>query len=236
MTMMLLSVMIPVLLTSTSSTTTLTVDAQSTPTVAPLLEDNVQIRNNIPGRDNVRVSFSDSYSDGGSCYCSISTFDHGIGNVVVNTPLGILTIRQLCNILGDGPRGPIGRPLYNDIQCGNGPPNNIINGDEGDCPGRVEYGSSGCSYIGPQWNFTSLLSTERPTPSPVVRRTNTPLSTMPTMTTPTSNSQTPATLIMSVFPSSPSTRSPTASQTPETIFLPSSPLSQIGRASCRERV
>jgi Domain of unknown function (DUF5060) len=135
---------------------------QGNANVAPLLLDNVEILSNIKGREVVRSNFADSYSDGNACYCTISTFDHGIGDVVVDTPFGMRTVRQVCALLGDGPNGRNSRPLYNDIQCGNGPPNNV--GDEQDCPGRVEYGSAGCPFIGPKWNFTSLLLTPNTSP------------------------------------------------------------------------
>ena len=93
----------------------------------------------------------DSYSDGDSCYCS-SNFDHDISGVNIDTPLGIMNISSICALLGNGPTGSrVGRPWYNDIQCGNGPANTA--GDEDDCPGRTEYGQEGCKYIGPKWNF-----------------------------------------------------------------------------------
>jgi len=102
----------------------------------------------------------DSYSVGNRCYC-FSTFDHDIGNVVVEgTPLGEgTTIREICDFLGTGP-GSWGRPLYNDIQCGNGPPNKDPLRDEITCPGRVEYGAKGCGHIGPKWNFEPLGADE----------------------------------------------------------------------------
>jgi hypothetical protein len=122
---------------------------------SPLLEDNVSIRNNVKGRTNVNPnSWSDSYSDGDSCYCK-STFDHDIGSILVDTPLGVMTVKEVCDLLGDGPKGSEGRPLYNDVQCGNGPPNSV--GDEDDCPGRVEHGQNGCKYIGPKWNFSRFI-------------------------------------------------------------------------------
>jgi hypothetical protein len=121
---------------------------------APLLEDNVAILN-VAGLPDVNGGWTDSYSDGDSCYCA-TTFDHGIGTIVVDTPLGKMTVREVCEMLGEGPTGSRqGRPLYNDIQCGNGPPNNA--GDETGCPGRTEYGQEGCKYIGPKWNFDPFL-------------------------------------------------------------------------------
>lgn len=102
----------------------------------------------VPGRDP-RSTWSDSYSVQDACYCA-STFDHDIGEIEVETPQGLLTVRDACARIGPGP-GSEGRPVYNDIQCGNGPPNSA--GDEDDCPGRVDIGREGCGHIGPTWNF-----------------------------------------------------------------------------------
>lgn len=123
---------------------------------APLLEDNVAILDNVPGCVNPRpLGWADSYSSNGSCYCAnVTSYDHNIGTVLVDTPLGVLTVKEVCELLGSGP-GREGRPLYNDVQCGNGPPNDV--GDEDNCPGRTEYGQEGCKYIGPKWNFRPFL-------------------------------------------------------------------------------
>ena len=65
--------------------------------------------------------------------------------------MGRMTVREVCDMLGDGP-GVGNNPVYNDVQCGNGPANNA--GDEDDCPGRVDMGRDGCGQIGPKWNFS----------------------------------------------------------------------------------
>ena len=91
----------------------------------------------------------DSYSVGDRCYCA-STFDHDIGDILVNTPVGTITTREACDIVGPGP-GVGNNPIYNDIQCGNGPDNNEP--DEMYCPGRVDLRRDGCTHIGPRWNF-----------------------------------------------------------------------------------
>lgn len=98
--------------------------------------------------------WSDSYSVGDQCYCE-STFDHDIGAVVVATPGGPRTVREVCDALGPGP-GSAGRPIYNDIQCGNGPANDA--GDEDDCPGRVDLGREGCGHIGPTWDLSVVFA------------------------------------------------------------------------------
>jgi len=52
-----------------------------------------------------------------------------------------------------------GDPIYNDIQCGNGPANDAA--DEAGCPGRVDLGSGGCDEIGPRFDMAWLESRER---------------------------------------------------------------------------
>ena len=119
----------------------------------PLEKDNVAILA-VEGFSSFLLFVGhDSYSVGDRCYCE-STFDHQIGEFLLDdTPLGPnTTIRDICNFLGPGP-GSWGRPRYNDIQCGNGPPNADILRDEILCPGQVDHGVQGCGFIGPKWNF-----------------------------------------------------------------------------------
>ena len=104
-------------------------------------------------RSNPRgTSWMDSYSSGGRCYCA-TTFDHDIGRIRVETPAGELTVREVCDAIGDGP-GRGDNPIYNDVQCGNGPANDA--GDEDWCPGRVDIGKEGCRHIGPKWDLSAL--------------------------------------------------------------------------------
>ena len=95
---------------------------------------------------------ADSYSVGDRCYCHNQLGFSG-SDTVIPTPLGDLTAAEICARLGPGP-GSIGRPLYNDNQCGNGP--FIGTGDELGCPGRVDRGPEGCGVIGPTWNFDGV--------------------------------------------------------------------------------
>lgn len=97
-------------------------------------------------------NWSDSYSVDGRCYCD-TTYDHGIGDVVVDTPVGPRTVREVCEAIGPGP-GAEGNPVYNDVQCGNGPPNDA--GDEDWCPGRVDQGRDGCCTLGPLWDLSNV--------------------------------------------------------------------------------
>lgn len=106
----------------------------------------------VAGRNPGGRSWADSYSVGDACYCE-TTFDHNIADIMVDTPVGPRTVRQVCEALGAGP-GSDERPLYNDIQCGNGPANDA--GDEDDCPGRVDIGREGCGHIGPRWDLRGL--------------------------------------------------------------------------------
>ncbi len=108
----------------------------------------------VDGRDPGGIGWADSYSVGDECYCA-TTFDHNIGGITVDTPDGPKTVREVCDTLGDGP-GIEGRPIYNDVQCGNGPANDA--GDEDDCPGRVDIGRDGCGQIGPKWDLSVFES------------------------------------------------------------------------------
>lgn len=110
---------------------------------------------NVTGQMPGGFGWADSYSMGEHCYCDLKlgaqTFDHGIGLFMVKTPNGWKSVEAVCKMLGPGP-GINGRPVYNDVQCGNGPPNDA--GDEHTCPGRVDIGIEGCGHIGPKWNFS----------------------------------------------------------------------------------
>ena len=108
----------------------------------------------VAGRNPGGAGWADSYSVGNACYCA-TTFDHNIGGIVVDTPDGPKTVREVCETLGEGP-GIEGRPIYNDVQCGNGPANDA--GDEDDCPGRVDIGREGCGQIGPEWDLSVFRS------------------------------------------------------------------------------
>jgi hypothetical protein len=133
-----------------------TIPAETHPDIVSVID--------VPGEPNPGgISWADSYSVGSNCYCA-TTFDHGIGVIIVETPLGLVTVRKVCELLGPGP-GLEGRPIYNDIQCGNGPPNDV--GDEERCPGRTDIGPEGCGQIGPKWNFENITGfTSSPTTSP----------------------------------------------------------------------
>ena len=95
-----------------------------------LMLDNVAIVT-VDGTQTPGNGWSDSYSEGDRCYCDSTNYDHGIGTVIVSTPCGDLTVIEACDLIAaTKPAGSssANRPVYNDIQCGNGPPNNA--GDE----------------------------------------------------------------------------------------------------------
>lgn len=99
---------------------------------------------------NPRPNWKDSYSIDGKCYCD-TTYDHNIGGIMVDGPDGRITVREACDLVGDGPGPEEDRVYYNDIQCGNGPANDQL--DEQVCPGRVDMGKAGCKVSGPKWHF-----------------------------------------------------------------------------------
>ena len=116
---------------------------------------------------NPQPGWADSYSAGGKCYCA-TTFDHGIGDEMVQTPAGLRSVRDVCDKIGPGP-GKGTNPVYNTVNCGNAPAHEEainINGqlvkDEVVCPGRVDQGASGCAIIGPKWDL-SVFETTPPT-------------------------------------------------------------------------
>lgn len=113
-----------------------------------------------PNRD-----WANSYSVGGSCYCTGQISDL-IKGQPVETPAGIQTVEEVCKALGEGP-GVDEHPIYNTIQCGHGPELsiNIRMADDGsmvnksldserDCPGRVDMGVAGCKTLGPKWDLS----------------------------------------------------------------------------------
>ena len=110
-----------------------------------------------------RAGWGDSVSDGDQCYCD-TTYDHDIGGVEVETPAGPRTVRQVCERIGPAPDKD-GLPVYNDVQCGNGPANNFGDEDPDVCPGRVDLGAEGCDVIGPTWRLERHFSGE-PEPEP----------------------------------------------------------------------
>lgn len=99
---------------------------------------DIPVPNNSPGG----LSWADSYSYQNKCYIA-STFDHGAGNLSIGG-VNARTIQANQN-------PPVGisqaDAIYNDINCGNGPPNTA--GDERWCPGRVDLGRIGCRIAGP---------------------------------------------------------------------------------------
>ena len=118
---------------------------------------------------NPRSGWKDSYSVDGVCYCDSNGFDHGADRLRVDTPIGELSVVQICadieNVLGTGRSS--GRALYNDLQCGNGPPNNAGDEDPDQCPGRVDMGRAGCQIIGPAWDLEAVYGDGGPTGGPV---------------------------------------------------------------------
>lgn len=108
--------------------------------------------------------WADSFKANGLCWCD-STFDHDLDDAskVSFTINGVKrNIKDICDELKNHPLVrdyKSGDPIYNDIQCGNGPANTAI--DETQCPGRVDLGRDGCSELGPKWDIEWLASRER---------------------------------------------------------------------------
>jgi len=170
-----------------------------------------------------RPNWADSYSVGDRCYCNFSTYDHGMETFMVETPLGWKTMPEVCQLLGDGP-GMEGRPLYNDLQCGNGPPNDAS--DEHVCPGRVDGRRRACGRIGPRWNFEGVVdtTTEAPVSPPAIPPVSNPTSlpvSDPTVTPVMDPSQTPS-VNPTQIPSLPPSEAPTGMPSTDPTDMPSS--------------
>lgn len=112
---------------------------------------------------NPAPNWKDSYQANGFCWCD-TTFDHDLDNIdsvsfVIN---GLKrNIRTICDELKLHPNYRAflnGDPIFNDIQCGNGPANTAL--DEKCCPGRTDLtpGSSGCQITGAGWDIAWLES------------------------------------------------------------------------------
>lgn len=117
--------------------------------ISPLANTNTK-----PGGEG----WMDSFSHDRKCWCD-STLDHDIGKTVVDTPFGKRTIAQVCGAqMASGKKPPrlATDPIYNDVQCGNGPPNSFGDENPDVCPGRVDIGGAGCAQIGPKWDFSLL--------------------------------------------------------------------------------
>ncbi len=105
------------------------------------------------------IGWADSFSHNGTCWCDSSNYDHNIGPVQVSTPVGTRTVFQVCEAQkasGNKPTRASGDPVYNDVQCGNGPPNDAGDEDPDQCPGRTDIGGQGCGHIGPVWDFSAF--------------------------------------------------------------------------------
>jgi len=103
-------------------------------------------------------SWTDSFQANGFCWCN-TTYDHGIGEITFEINGQNIPIRTICEELEKHPDYRAyqnGDAPYNDIQCGNGPPNDHDILDEQGCPGRTDLGSAGCNQIGPTWDIDWL--------------------------------------------------------------------------------
>lgn len=117
--------------------------------------------NNVPG------GWLDSYSHDGVCYC-IGGNDHDTDTIFVETPFGSMDVETLCEKFDDAraqgliPGKQGGDPIYNDVQCGNGPANTASDEQPGTgCPGRVDIANAdGCNQAGPTWDLRFMFDLE----------------------------------------------------------------------------
>lgn len=91
----------------------------------------------VVGANPGGVSWANSYSVGNKCYCIPNkNFGPGVEDYPVETPRGWMTVKEICQMIGTDTRGASGRPIYNDVQCGNGPPSADKMANEHHCPGK----------------------------------------------------------------------------------------------------
>jgi len=113
----------------------------------------IKSTNNV---DPLGVNWMDSYLANGKCYIE-SNLSYDIRNTKVSTSLGNITVETVNKYLRSDPDFRLrmrGDPIYNDVQCGNGPASKTGEEDNiGGCPGRVDLGHAGCAVVGPEWNF-----------------------------------------------------------------------------------
>ena len=95
----------------------------------------------VPDMAPANLGWADSYSYQNKCYIS-SDLDHDADQITI----GGMSTADIQNTQ-NAPGIEFADALYNDINCGNGPPNNA--GDEDWCPGRVDLGAAGCLIAGP---------------------------------------------------------------------------------------
>jgi len=110
----------------------------------------------LNGQLNPRPGWKDSYEASGLCWCN-STFDHNLDSKTLTINDNEYSVVDICDELKFHPEYRNEQnedPVYNDIQCGNGPPNDA--GDETPCPGRVDLGPDGCTIIGPTFDMLWL--------------------------------------------------------------------------------
>ncbi len=110
---------------------------------------------------NPQPNWKDSYEANGLCWCN-STFDHNLASKTIAINGTAYSVVDICDELEQHPlfrNEQNNDPVYNDIQCGNGPVNDAP--DEAGCPGRVDMGSAGCDIIGPGFDMSWLSTRTR---------------------------------------------------------------------------
>ena len=124
--------------------------------------DNIAMNLKAKWQNPGGVSWMDSYSivaSTGKEYCFIdSTLDHDIGELKIDLPEGgKISVKDAHDSQTDHPhyraRTENVDPIYNDVQCGNGPANDAGDEDVDQCPGRTDMGAGGCGIQGPRFTL-----------------------------------------------------------------------------------
>lgn len=109
------------------------------------------------------ASWDGSYAADGECFCT-GTQGRDIDSLIVPTPIGGQSIKQVCERLGTGPalqkvNGKFNFPVYADAQCGNGPFSSDAASIDENCSGHLGVAGEDCVGKGPEWNIKSAYAT-----------------------------------------------------------------------------
>ncbi len=114
-----------------------------------------------------------SYEADGNCYCTEFVALSDIATMMLPTPIGGQTVKQICERLGNGPglvleNGLYNHPAYADAQCGN---NLNAENSEKSCTLLDAHGSSSCGKAGAKWDLKAAYAA--PVESTEALQTNT---------------------------------------------------------------
>ncbi len=111
------------------------------------------------------AEWNGSYSANGQCFC-VGEVAASISSNIVPTPIGGQTVVQVCDRIGAGPGlsktgGLFNHPVYEDMQCGNGPFPTGIDEVALNCAGSLDGNASpeseSCQPVGSNWDLKTAF-------------------------------------------------------------------------------